>query len=244
MIFSLGLASILEVTNRCICHQGTELNHRYVIESVLGHGGFGITYAAHDQTFEGQGGHQGIPAPAAGHPGRKAGPRCRFLPGRRASNMTTDCANFWKKPSRWRASPITPMWCPPGTISTANGTAYMVMEYVEGVTLKEYLEKKGGRISFEEAKGIMMPVMDALREVHQAGMLHRDISPDNIYITTVGPGQNSGFRGGPLLCRGAEQEPVGDLEIGIRPGGAIPQQRQARAPGPMSMRWGPPSIRP
>ena len=59
------------------------------------------------------------------------------------------------------------------------------MEYVEGVTLKEYLAKKGGQISFEEAKGIMMPVMDALREVHQAGMLHRDISPDNIYITTA-----------------------------------------------------------
>jgi serine/threonine protein kinase len=59
----------------------------------------------------------------------------------------------------------------------------MVMEYVEGVTLKEYLENKGGRISFEEAQGIMMAVMDALREVHQAGLLHRDISPDNIYIT-------------------------------------------------------------
>ena len=62
----------------------------------------------------------------------------------------------------------------------------MVMDYIDGVTLKEYLEQKGGRISFEEAKAIMMPVMDALREVHAVGLLHRDISPDNIYITTTG----------------------------------------------------------
>jgi tRNA A-37 threonylcarbamoyl transferase component Bud32 len=84
----------------------------------------------------------------------------------------------------------------------------MVMEYVEGVTLKEYVAKKGGQISFEEAKGIMMPVMDALREVHQAGMLHRDISPDII----LHPAQVKILVRGGRYCRG--QEDFGVLKWG------------------------------
>lgn len=68
----------------------------------------------------------------------------------------------------------------------ANGTAYMVMNYVEGVTLGNYLEQKGGSISFDQTVQIMMPVMDALKEVHKEGFLHRDVSPDNIYIDKVG----------------------------------------------------------
>jgi serine/threonine protein kinase len=57
------------------------------------------------------------------------------------------------------------------------------MAYLEGVTLKQYLANQGERIPFDHALRILMPVMDALRDVHQAGMLHRDISPDNIYVT-------------------------------------------------------------
>jgi serine/threonine protein kinase len=54
------------------------------------------------------------------------------------------------------------------------------MAYMEGMTLKQYLEEQGGKVDFEAALAILTPVMDGLREVHRVGMLHRDISPDNI----------------------------------------------------------------
>ncbi len=69
---------------------------------------------------------------------------------------------------------------------TANETAYMVMNYVEGITLDEYLKHKGGALSFEETLNLIMPVMDALKEVHHNGVLHRDVSPDNIFIDKNG----------------------------------------------------------
>nr|HPR72017.1 serine/threonine-protein kinase [Flexilinea sp.] len=63
---------------------------------------------------------------------------------------------------------------------------YFVMEYVEGVSLKNYLDIKGDRISFEESWEILLPIMRALAEVHQAGLLHRDVAPDNIFLCQNG----------------------------------------------------------
>ena len=162
---------------------GTELNNRYVIESLLGHGGFGITYAAHDQTLNVRVAvKEYLPRQLATR--GEGQTKVSVYSGEARQQYDYGLRKFMEE-----AQSVARFAHHPNVVSardyfTANGTAYMVMEYVEGVTLKEYVAKKGGRISFEEAKGIMMPVMDALREVHQAGMLHRDISPDNIYITT------------------------------------------------------------
>ena len=162
---------------------GTVLNHRYQIESVLGHGGFGITYAAHDQTLQVRVAiKEYLPRQLATR--GEGQTKVSIFTGEARQQYDYGLRKFLEE-----AQSVARFAHHPNVVSArdyfeANGTAYMVMEYVEGVTLKEYLEKKGGRISFEEAKGIMMPVMDALREVHQAGMLHRDVSPDNIYITT------------------------------------------------------------
>ena len=153
------------------------------IESLLGHGGFGITYAAHDQILK-------VRVAVKEYLPRQLATRGE---GRTQVSVFSGEArqqyDYGLRKFMEEAQSVARFAHHPNVVSArdyfaANGTAYMVMEYVEGVTLKEYLAKKGGRISFEEARGIMMPVMDALREVHQAGMLHRDISPDNIYITT------------------------------------------------------------
>ena len=67
-----------------------------------------------------------------------------------------------------------------------NGTAYLVMDYLQGVNLTEYLASKGGRLTEQQAAEIMLPILDGLQEVHAKGFLHRDIKPQNIYITTIG----------------------------------------------------------
>ncbi|WP_198284642.1 serine/threonine protein kinase [Beggiatoa alba] len=62
-----------------------------------------------------------------------------------------------------------------------NGTAYMVMEYQEGYCLADYLKEKS-KLSEQELLNIALPLMDGLQLVHEMGLLHRDIKPNNIYI--------------------------------------------------------------
>jgi len=117
----------------------------------------------------------------------------------------------------------------PGIISVKdffrdNGTAYLVMNYLEGITLKEYLERKGGKIEFDEAICIMMPVMDALREVHNVGLLHRDISPDNIYISVNGQVKILDFG----AARYAVKEQSKSMSVVLKPGYAPEEQYRSK----------------
>jgi serine/threonine protein kinase len=64
-----------------------------------------------------------------------------------------------------------------------NGTAYLVMDYYEGMTLAEHLYRKG-KLPEQAALDILLPILDGLREVHAKGLVHRDINPRNIYLTT------------------------------------------------------------
>lgn len=83
-----------------------------------------------------------------------------------------------------------------------NNTAYFVMEYIDGMSLKEYLAEQGGKIPYTQALAILLPVMDALVSVHSLNLMHRDISPDNIYITSKGESR--------LLDFGAARFATGD----------------------------------
>ena len=70
-------------------------------------------------------------------------------------------------------------------VGSENGLYYIVMEYVEGITLKTYIEKKG-QLSFKESASIAIQVARGIEAAHNKNIIHRDIKPQNIIISTDG----------------------------------------------------------
>ncbi len=101
-----------------------------------------------------------------------------------------------------------------------NATAYLVMELLEGRTMKKYLSDNGGKLDVRRTLSVLGPIMKALQTIHEQGLIHRDISPDNIFLT------NSGER--KLLDFGAARQAVGGQGGGftviLKPGFAPPEQ--------------------
>ncbi len=159
---------------------GTLLHNQYQIAKVLGHGGFGITYLALDTNLQIKLAiKEYMPRDFATRNSTNA--EVSTFAGDAKENFAYGLNSFLEE-----ARTLAQFQQHAGIVSVlnffkANGTGYMVMEYVEGLTLKEHLVNKG-KLSWDQTLQLFMPVMDALREVHKHGMLHRDIAPDNIYL--------------------------------------------------------------
>ncbi|NYZ12167.1 serine/threonine protein kinase [Azospirillum sp. RWY-5-1] len=100
-----------------------------------------------------------------------------------------------------------------------NGTAYIIMELLQGKTLKRFIADNGGAVDGRRALGLLAPIMKALQAVHEAGLIHRDVSPDNIFITESGERK--------LLDFGAARQAAGQgaqLTVILKPGYAPPEQ--------------------
>lgn len=67
-----------------------------------------------------------------------------------------------------------------------NNTSYFVMDYIEGISFKAYIANQGGRVGVDDVLNVMIPVPRALTAIHAEGFIHRDVTPDNIYITKDG----------------------------------------------------------
>ena len=154
----------------------------YTIEEVLGHGGFGIVYRArHNELGNVAAVKEYLPAELAVREGASVHPRsaaCR--------------AGYEDGLRRFRdeARALVEFQAHPSIVSCrdffrANGTAYLVMEHEEGLPLSELLRRReaSGR-PFDEADllAVMVPLLEGLRRVHEAGMLHRDIKPGNVLV--------------------------------------------------------------
>ena len=166
----------------------TVLERKIMIGKVIGEGGFGITYMGWDLNLQVRVAVKeyfpmGLATRETGQ-----GRSCSIsaLPGVRKDNYRQGLEKFMAE-----AQNLSRFYNLSGIVSVkdfffANETAYMVMEYVDGVTLSSYLKGHGGRLSEQEVLALLHPVMESLKTVHAAGIIHRDISPDNIMMTKDG----------------------------------------------------------
>ena len=163
---------------------GTILAGRYILGRVLGQGGFGITYVAQDwQTKSLVAVKEYLPDTMAT---RTGGASVSPYSGEREESFRYGKECFLQEAQTLAEFIGNPNIVRIHSYFEENGTAYFVMDYVAGISFQKYIENNGGKISWEDAERILLPVMTALGAVHSRGIIHRDVTPDNIYITADG----------------------------------------------------------
>ncbi len=193
---------------------GTILRGRYLIGKVLGIGGFGITYLSYDLLLE---------IEVAIKEYMPSGLATRYtdhyrvvLTGNRIEDYESGLNRFLDE-----ARILAKLRGTPNIVSVQdhfreNNTAYFVMEYVDGISLKAYLVSRSGKIPYDQALTILQPIMEALIQVHGSGLTHRDISPDNIFITSNGKSKLLDF-GAARYSSGEEKSVSVILKHGFAP---------------------------
>lgn len=163
---------------------GTILHMHYKINSVIGQGGFGITYDGTDLKLDM---HVAIkeyfPNPMAS---RQASVSNDVTCSAHTVNLYEQGMNNFLKEARNMAKFAGESdFVSVHDYFAENNTAYIIMEFVEGQNLKQYMQKHG-RLTLSDAMPIIMPVMNALEKIHAKNMIHRDVSPSNIMILPDG----------------------------------------------------------
>lgn len=163
---------------------GTKLDDKIVIGRVMGKGGFGVTYLGYDLRMD------KTIAVKEYYPN---GIAYRSPSGTEVSVADTKSAETFEKGAEkfyTEAEMVAQFNGNPNIVSVydyfrANNTVYLIMEYLSGITLKTYV-KKHGRLTDGQALFVIDKIAAALSITHSAGVLHRDISPDNIMICMDG----------------------------------------------------------
>ena len=161
----------------------TILAGRYLLGRRIGIGGFGITYLAMDLTEERVTAiKEFFPASLAGREGLEVA----ALPGEEGRYFREALRSFRKE-----ADLLSRFADVPGIVRyrdyvTENGTAYLVMDYIEGTNLRRYMRETGKTFTQEEALGLMRPILLAVDAMHRKNVLHRDISPENLILKPDG----------------------------------------------------------
>ena len=210
----------MEENLHCL-RKGTRLIGRYTIERVLGQGGFGITYLGIDELHE-----------------KKVAIKEFFPQGIVTRNIEYEDAvtvtfvgekdNYNKGKEKFlKEARIMARFSKDEGIVKAqdffeiNNTAYIVMEYLEGITLKQYL-RENERIEPEELLELFVPLIESLDEIYSQGLIHRDISPDNIMVLLGGKIKLMDFGAARDYTDFGEKS----LSLILKPGYAPPEQYQ------------------
>lgn len=201
---------------------GSTLQGRYVVGRLIGQGGYGATYLGWDERLAAKVAiKEYFPVSLAGRsPGTGAltpytdelvatfkDGVVKFLDEARILSRLTNVREIVEVKDAFEA----------------NGTAYMIMELLVGRTLQRHLLEEGGSLDYRRALALILPIAKAVHDVHRLGLVHRDISPDNIFLLDRG--------GAKLLDFGAARHFVGEatgaLTVILKRGYAPPEQYSA-----------------
>ena len=201
--------------------RNTGLIGRYVIQEVLGQGGFGITYLGIDKLYGNK------VAIKEYYPQKIAMRKAQYEDVVTVTSIE-EKNNYDKDKKRFldEAQVMARFNKNEGIVKIldffeANNTAYIVMEYLEGITLKQYLGKYGV-LQFRNLIEMMLPLLEALIEIHSQGLIHRDISPDNIMVQHNGKLKLMDFG----AARDYTESGNKSLTVILKPGYAPPEQYQ------------------
>ncbi len=163
---------------------GTVLKQKYLTGRVLGYGGFGVTYIGWDNVL-----HRKVAVkeylPSDFATRSYGSRRVTVFSGEAAEQFQAGLESFLYEARRLAKFNAVVETVDIYDCFEENESGYIVMEFLDGVTVKEVLRKRR-RISVEQARAIALSVLRGLSAVHKEGIIHRDIAPDNIFITKAG----------------------------------------------------------
>ena len=202
---------------------GTLVKQRYKIGRVLGEGGFGITYIGIDTVLNLKVAIKEFYMSGYVNRNHDASPNVFATLGTHRDTFEKNREKFLNE-----ARVLAQFYGEAGIVGVRdfceeNGTAYIIMDFLNGVDLKTYLEQKG-RLAPEDAVKLLMPVMTSLQHVHAEGIIHRDISPDNIMVMEDGSTKLLDFG----AAREISQTDIKSLSVILKPGYAPEEQYRSK----------------
>lgn len=164
---------------------GTILNAKYFVGNVIGEGGFGITYVGLDLTLQLKIAVKEFYPNGYANRNHEASQRVTLNYQKAGEYFKNGKERFLQE-----AQSLAKFSREPGIVNvrdffTENETAYIIMDFIEGVTLAKKLEN-GAVFRAEDTFRVMLPVMAVLDKMHAAQIVHRDISPDNMMLAADG----------------------------------------------------------
>ena len=203
---------------------GTILNDHFYVGKALGQGGFGITYIGINTKLERR------VAIKEFYPNSCVNRNNTISPNVLVSQSENQAKFFEYGKARFldEARNLALFSNESGIVNVSdyfeeNNTAYIIMEYLDGTTLKERVSRKG-KLSVEETLRLLYPIMLSLSKMHKQGIIHRDISPDNIMISDDGKAKLLDFGAARFVSAAASSS----LSIVLKPGFAPEEQYRSK----------------